>query len=211
MRLISIAYIGCCLLYGCATVQYTSIGEEKLKSMAIASAIEDYSSSLSANKDSVFFVKYHDSVFFEASIVKDGNVYRFLRGSLYEGVIAVTVLPVSEWNFLYGIDSNGTLRQHTYPTKVLIINNKLFYWDLKQCELSPDIISILAKYHLLQDDEDGILDMPDNPINDGIKGTVYYYGRRNPGKFKRRTSRVAIGFERPPRIKRKYRIGPLIE
>ncbi len=206
MRLIIIVAISYCLLCGCATGQYVSPDAEMLKTMAIVNAIEDYYSSSFSKKDSIFIVKYYDSVYFEANIVKDGNVYRYLHGNLYDGVVAVTIIPVNEWKYLYGQDSNGNICRHTYPNKLLIINNKLFYWDLHQSKPSPAIISILAKYNILQDDENGIVDMPDNPINEGIKGAVYYYGRKNPRKFKRRTISVALGFQHPPRIKQKYRM-----
>jgi len=197
------------LLFGCSSVKNGIIQtRENLQETAICNAILDFSQSCKLYKnDSVFSVNFTDSVFGKAVLVqvdensyKDRRTHEWKRGSLCNGLVAVGILAYPEYKFLFTANTKVGQKGHL-PSRYIIKDGKLFYWFDDNYPLTQDMLDLLWKYNLLQDDEGGLIISPDNPINDRQKGVDYYFCKNNLLKYKRVVTNIGLGYYKPPKLK----------
>ena len=191
------------LLCGCVSLkkEMTQTGEN-MQAVAIHNAIMDFSKSCKLYKnDSVFSVNFNDSVFNEAVLVRDNEgTMQWKRGSLYRGIVSVEISASPEYKFL--ITSNTKVGSKGYlPSRHIIKEGKLFYWFDDSYPLTQEMLDLLWKYNLLQDDDSGLIIFPDNPINDSKKGADYYFCKNDLSKYKRVVTNIGLGYYKPPKIK----------
>lgn len=191
------------LLFGCASEKkgMTQTGEN-LQAVAIHNAILDFSQSCKLYKnDSVFSVNFTDSVFNEAVLIQDDErTMRWQRGTLYNGVVSVGISASPEYKFLFTANTKVGYKGHL-PSRHIIKDGKLFYWYDDNYPLTQEMLDLLWKYNLLQDDEGGLIMFPENPINDSQKGADYYFCKNDLSKYKRVVTNIGLGYYKPPKLK----------
>jgi hypothetical protein len=93
------------------------------------------------------------------------------------------------------IGSKGKL-----PSRFIEKNGKLFYWWDDDYPLTEEVIAVLKKYNLFQDDNDGLITVPENPTNDAQKGAHYYFCRSDLTKYKKVVTNKGMGYYDPPKF-----------
>lgn len=195
-------------LSGCASVKKELIRTgDNDQAIAIHNAIVDFSHSCRLyKKDSVFSVSYHAKVYDEAYLTKRydpmfGNeIMTWMPGPLREDLVLVTISAAPEAHFLVTANTRVGENGHI-PSRYVIMDGKLFYWFDDSYPLTKEMLDILWKYNLLQDDDGGLITVPDNPINDSKKGADYYFCKNNLTKYKRIVTNIGHGFYKPPKLK----------
>lgn len=177
---------------GCSACMETFQPEEtSLKEAAINAAIHDFSTRCRlVARDSVFSVMFRDSVFTNARLVSDGDGCKWKRGELINGVAAVVIIGYRE-----RIRYSEEMKYKTLPSRYVIKDGKLFFWDDKDYPVTDETIDVLARYNLLSDDP-----WYDYPMDDQRKGADYYFCKNNLSKHRRVITNIGIGYYEPPEI-----------
>ncbi|MCQ2119425.1 MAG: hypothetical protein MJY84_05850 [Bacteroidales bacterium] len=179
-------------MYGCSAYKETFQPEEtSLKEAVINASIHDFSTRCRlAARDSVFRVMFRDSVFTNAKLVSDRDGYKWKRGELIKGVAAVVIIGHREL-----IRYSEETKYKTLPSRYVIRDGKLFFWDDKDCPVTDETIDVLARYNLLTDDP-----WYDYPIDDQRKSVDYYFCKNNLSKHRKVITNIGIGYYEPPKI-----------
>ena len=75
---------------------------------------------------------------------------------------------------------------------------KLFYWWDDEKDLTEEILDVLEKYNVLQDDDGGAIAFPDIEFDDRQKGARYYFCKNDLRKYKKVTTNK--GVYPPPKL-----------
>lgn len=182
------------LLLGCSSLKNSMIKTgENIKEVAIYNAILDFSKKCSLfQKDSVFSVSFKDSLYSLVLKQIDERNFRWVRDRFYEGVVTVSILAFPEYQFYYSEETKGKL-----PSRYVIKAGKLFYWSDHNYTVTEEMLAVLWKYNLLQED----FLIPEFSTNDSQKGADYYFCKNDLSKYKRVITNKAIGYYDPPKLK----------
>jgi hypothetical protein len=149
-------------------------------------------------KDSVYSVAFRDTLFRMVLTKLDNGNAEWIPGKLYDGIIAVRI-SASNYQFLLAdeakVGSKGKL-----PSKFIVKNGKLFYWWDNNYPLTQEMLDILKKYDLFQDNQGGLITIPINRTDDSQKGSHYYFCREDLSKFKRIVTNIGMGYYDPPNL-----------
>ncbi|NCT19376.1 MAG: hypothetical protein COZ75_06690 [Flavobacteriaceae bacterium CG_4_8_14_3_um_filter_34_10] len=168
---------------------------------AIKNAIIDFSNTNQIyRKNRVFSVNVYDTLY-RLVLVKSKDNYSYKRGKFYEGITAVTFIPLlSGDKLLLTSEAKVGSKVSKLPSRFIEIDERLFYWWDKDYPLTQDALDIYSKYNLLQDDEGGVIQLPDFTIDDSQKGVDYYFCKNNLLNFKKVTTKTGIGFYDMPKL-----------
>jgi hypothetical protein len=86
------------------------------------------------------------------------------------------------------------------PSIYIEKNGKLFFWWDDDYPLTEKTLEIFHKYNLLQDDEGGIIKIPDFVNDDGKKAAHYYFCKNDLTKYKKIITNKGIGYYKPPKL-----------
>lgn len=96
----------------------------------------------------------------------------------------------------YTVGTRGKL-----PSRYFEKDDKLFYWWDDDIPLTEEVLTILRKYNLLQDDENGLIQTPTQSSDDSQKGVHYYFCKDNLRINKRIITNIGLGYYEPPKLK----------
>lgn len=165
----------------------------------IQNAILDFSNTCRLyEKDSIFSVSYEDSVYRMVLDKLNNRNYKWIRGEILEGLVAVSI--VADYNsFLLTkeikVGSKGKL-----PSRYIEKNGKLFYWWDNDYPLTKEALNVYHKYNLLQDDKGGEIKFPNFTIDDNQKAAHYYFCKENLIKYKKIITNEGIGYYNIPKL-----------
>lgn len=91
-------------------------------------------------------------------------------------------------------------RGEKFPSRFVKRDDKLFYWWDKNFAVSKETIAMFKKYDLLQDDEGGVITIPDFVINDKSKAAHYYFCKTDLSIYKKVITDKGIGYYKPPSL-----------
>lgn len=107
-------------------------------------------------------------------------------------IIEVSILPEdSQWKFL--LSNEDSLGTPFISISYIERNGKLFYWEVNDSCLTPEVYDVLLKYDFIER-----RDVPSQEwllgrgyFRDGVKNHQYYFFKSNPEWFKRRYSSIS--------------------
>ena len=176
-----ISIFGVLLAFSCSSWKNTLI-ENGNHNDAIHNAIKDFINTSKLYKtDSIFYVRFVE---------------------FNDKILGVSIVGDSE-NKLYPTNENkiGTNLPY-FPTNYFIVNGKLFYWYDSTKTIDSNLITIFAKYNLIDSmNVDSIVGIPPITIDDSKKGVDYYFCRNNLKKYKKVTTRIAMGWYEYPKLR----------
>ncbi|MDX5429237.1 MAG: hypothetical protein LPK79_14140 [Bacteroidota bacterium] len=185
-------------LVGCSAFKH-GMTQSGNRDQAIQNAILDFSNTSSLyRKDSVFSVSFYDTM---GRMVLDEN-HEWIFGEPYEGVVAVSII-VANSRLLLTSDTKagGKGGKGKLPTRFVEKGGKLFFWWDDEHVLTKETLSVYKKYNLLQDDEGGLVTIPDFIIDDAQKGVHYYFCKKDLSRYKKVITNKGIGYYDPPKLK----------
>ena len=184
LLLLSLTIVSCSTTLSSLKVLHGS----NTKELAILIAIDDFSQTSLFKKDSVFSIKFHDTVYKKAIWVADekGTYYPYTEG-YYPELVAVTI--IGEENKYYYNEKENKI----YPNRYVIFKGKLFCWYDKKYPKTDKIIEVLRAFNMLQSEDPWSF-----TTDDSKKGADYYLYKNNLSKYKRIITNIAIGFYDPP-------------
>lgn len=148
---------------------------------AIQNAILDFSNTANLyKKDSVFSVSVLEIVNQDPLVVRIGK--------------STTKLLFTKETKIGCIDCK-------IPTRFIEKNDKIFFWWDKDYPLTKEALDAYAKYNLLQDDEGGIITVPDFVVDESQKAVHYYFCKTNLSKYKKVITSKGVGYYEPPKLK----------
>ncbi|HLY70085.1 MAG TPA: hypothetical protein VKR53_10190 [Puia sp.] len=148
------------------------------KNDAIINAILDFTHSHSfRGKDSVFSIHVQD---------------------INEEILGVSIL--ADRNKIAVVTENeSTYSYKGFPSSYFEKNGKLFYWNDSAKNVSPDVIKKFSEIMRIDTIIVGKY-MPPRILDDAERSTDYYFCVMNLKKYKRVTSRIAMGRYSPPNL-----------
>jgi hypothetical protein len=168
-------------IWGCTATKMTYVRRGDIYEDAIQIAISDFSTISKLYKN--------DSVF---SVGISGLIN-------YENIIVVGVRKNNRKLLLTNDAIVGSTKK--LPSRYIEKDGKLFFWWDDSCPLTEDALSVYRKYNLLQDDQGGIIKLPDSIIDDAQKAAHYYFCKEDVSKHKKVITNIGIGFYDPPSLK----------
>ena len=185
-------------LISCASFKKEFIKKGNLDD-AVQNAILDFSNTTSLFKnDSVFSVWPQDTLYRMVLNKDKEDNYKFIEGEHYKEIIAVGITANYDKILITDNTSIGVIGK--LPSQYLEKDGKLFYWWDNNKPLTQEILDVLSKYGLLQDDEGGWVKFPDATINDLQKGAHYYFCRNDLTNYKKVITNKGIGYYDMPKI-----------
>jgi hypothetical protein len=144
-------------------------------------------------KDSIFHIRYYDTL--HRMVLENVDDYnsRWVKGKPYEKIIAVSIMGFDSKYFID--DSLKVAKKEHLPSRYSIRDGKLFIWDDENFLTTNETISVLEKFDLITNDY-----LFDGGVYDAKKGVDYYFCRKDLSKYKRVTSKLAIGYYDAPYI-----------
>ena len=189
------------LVFGCSSMrEHTCCPEADLPDAAIRIAIEDFSNHCSLfRKDSTFHVRFNDKVHHKSTLYSSPDehgrpIWRNAEGEVIEGLVSVGIAGFGG-PYFYGESTKDRL-----PSRYIIVNDKLFYWEDADCPMTEETFNVFMKYGLLETDEDAW--WANLSVGCDDKKVAHYYFKKNDlSKFKRVLSTLAIGEYEPPKLR----------
>jgi len=181
MKTVQFLIISCILLIasGCASYKNGLIQAGGIDG-AIKNAILDFSNTPKLfKKGSVFSVTAH---------AKNDNDQLIVR------------IGENNMKFLLSADTKVGEIGGIIPTRFLEKKGKLIFWWDEKHPLTNEALEVYRKYNLLQNDEGGIITIPDFLITDNKKSAHYYFCRNDLTNFKRVITSRGIGIYDPPNL-----------
>ncbi len=86
------------------------------------------------------------------------------------------------------------------PSRYAVKDGKLFYWWDDDITLTEEALAIFGKYNLLQDDENGLIQVPSHILDDSQRGADYYFCKDSPGINQRIITNIGFGYYEPPKL-----------
>ena len=164
---------------GCKPIQKASLPNEE-SSDPIQIAVMDFSKKSNLYKKSqVFYVSKRNAV-------NNENVL----------IISITKNFTKLLSTAYTTEgSKGKM-----ASKFVEKNGKLFYWWDNDFPLSEEALNVFRKYNLLQDDEKGTIQFPENVLDETQKSAIYYFCRNNFRIYKKIETNRGQFYDRAPEI-----------
>jgi hypothetical protein len=125
-----------------------------------------------------------------SKIYKKNSIFSIKNGELEKEIIVLRI-GVNNMNILFNKDSIGKT-SNTIPSKFVEKNGKLFFWWDSECKIQDNTISTYRKYNILQDNENGLITIPEFSINDNQKSVYYFFCRTNLTQYKRITTNKGL-------------------
>lgn len=129
------------------------------------------------------------------------SVFRVDFTEINDMIFGVTIMDAT--NKLYPTKNNKVgSNLPDFPTNFLVLNSKLFYWYDSTKSINNDIILILSEYNQIDSiNVDSIVCIPNLIIDDSKKAVDYYFCKNNLLKYKKVTTKIAMGWYRYPKLK----------
>jgi hypothetical protein len=86
------------------------------------------------------------------------------------------------------------------PTRFIEKEGKLFFWWDNEYPLTKEALDVYEKYNLLQDDEGGVITVPEFTVNDAQKAAHYYFCKDDLTKYKKVITNKGVGYYEPPKL-----------
>lgn len=170
-----------CVLIAILTLSCASFKKQLIKSggrnEAIQNAILDFSSTNLYHRDTVFSVR--------ASSEDDPLIVRVGKNST---------------KLLFTADIKAGLKSNVLPSRFVEKGGKLFIWWDDNYPLTEEAIAVFQKYNLFQDDEGGLITVPNFTTDDSKKAAHYYFCKNDLTKYKRVITSIGIGYYDPPKL-----------
>ncbi|WP_431160691.1 hypothetical protein [Flagellimonas beolgyonensis] len=166
---------------------------------AIQNSIEDFSSlNRLYKKDSVFEVTYIDTLYNIYVENKGGGNFESVRGNKkYEDYCVLSIS--ANYNKMFYKSESNINDTYELPSRYLEKDGKLFYWWDGNFPVTSEIINVLKKYNLLQED-DGWSKLPEMSIDDSKIGVDYFFCRNDLTRYKRVVTNKSIEYYTPPKL-----------
>lgn len=129
------------------------------------------------------FIENAISDFSKTNLYKKGIVFSLRTSQIDQNIVLVSIIESSDNKYLYSKEK--FFDENKLPSKSFELNNKLFVWWDDDDKIDKATFDLLIKYNLLQDDENGMILLPDSSIDDNKKGVDYFFCKSNVKKFKR--------------------------
>lgn len=183
---------------GCATLK-NDFNQSGGLNETVQNAILDFSTTRLYKNDSVFSISYFDTLYSMSLDKTDPNNYKWVKGDVKKGIAAVGIRP--NYNqLLLTADAKVGSKNSKLPTRFTISEGKLFYWWDKDYPLTERALSIYKQYDLLQDDEGGLITVPDFKTNDAQNAVHYYFCEKDLTNYKKVVTSKGIGYYEPPKL-----------
>jgi hypothetical protein len=167
------------LLGGCISVKKGLVQKGGIDD-AIQNAILDFSNTTNLyKKNTVFSV----SVFEVAN--KDLIVVRI-------GINRMKLILTAKAK-VGSLDSN-------LPTRFIEKDDKLIFWWDDKYPLTEETLDVYEKYNILQDDEGGVITVPEFVVNGSQKAAHYYFCKKDLTNYNRVITSKGIGYYDPPKL-----------
>jgi hypothetical protein len=183
---------------GCASLKSDLVQSGGINE-TIQNAILDFSTTRFYKNDSVFSITYLDTLYRMSLDKTDPNNYQWIKGGVEKGIAAVGIRS-SNNRLLLTADAKVGRKNSKLPTRVIDRDGKLFYWWDKDYPLTEKTLSLYRRYDLLQDDEGGLITVPDFATNDAQKAVHYYFCTKNLANYKKVVTRKGIGYYDLPNL-----------
>jgi hypothetical protein len=129
------------------------------------------------------FIENAISDFSKTKLFKNGIVFSLKTKQINDEIVLVSIIESNDNKYLYSKEKK--IDENKLPSKCFELNNKLFVWWDDNHKIDKVTFDLLAKYNLLQDDENGMILLPDSSIDDNKKGVDYFFCKSDSRKFKR--------------------------
>ena len=133
-----------------------------------------------------------------SKLYKKGTVFKIMILNLNEEKLAVTIIKSGVKVLLKEKTKIGS--KGLAPSRYIEKEGKLFFWWDDNYALTENMLLMLSKYNISQDDDDGFRLFPDFEIDESQKGVDYYFCKSNLLKYKKVTTNRAIGYYDAPKL-----------
>ena len=131
---------------------------------------------------------------------KEDKIFNVRIKMVDEDVLKISIAGATNKVFRWKEDIVGS-NSNRFPTRYMVKDDKLFYWNDPDTPISDEIIFILKKYDLLDEDWQNEYDLPPYVIDDGKGGVEYYICKNNYKKYKKKEANTIMKHYAIPTLK----------
>lgn len=97
-------------------------------------------------------------------------------------------------------DTEPGSKNKLLPSRFVEKDGKLFFWWDNDYPLTEEAIAVFHKYNLFQDDDGGVITVPNFTNDDAQKAAHYYFCKNDLTKYKEVITNKGIGYYDPPKL-----------
>lgn len=97
-------------------------------------------------------------------------------------------------------DTKAGVKNKLLPSRFIEKEGKLFFWWDDDYPLTEEAIAVFHKYNLFQNDQGGVITVPDFTTDDTQKAAHYYFCRNDLTRYKKVITNIGIGYYDPPKL-----------
>ena len=134
-----------------------------------------------------------------SKLCKQDTVFSVYIKSLNDQILGISIIGTSDKLYPTLENKIGTNEKY-FPTRFFEENNKLFIWYDSTYYLTDELVNKLSKYNRIDSiNVNGIIELRGS-IDDSKKGVDYYICKNNILRYKKVTTRTAMGWYKPPKV-----------
>ena len=171
----------------------------------------------------VVFIPFSHCATWRETLALKGNINDAINNSIVDfthtsnlsktdSVFTISVIDINEETIIIGIsvpsevvyptnkNKVGTF-DNKFPTKYIINNSKLFFWNDSTQIITQEIFDILKQYNYIDFSRSELSYILVGGVhNDGVKGVVYYICKNNLKNYKKIGSNALRKHYKPPKL-----------
>ena len=180
-------------LFSCSTWKESLVKKGDYED-AIQNAILDFSQTKKLFKqDLVFYIGVYDPF-----VIFKEEKTSWIPHITHDEIIGISIIGGDET--LYH-KSDVELGKHNdnprIPSRFIIHEEKLFLWYDDTQPITQELVYVLSQFRLVRDNSEELFMI----IDDGKKGTDYFFCRNDLSRYKRVINNIAIGYYKMPKLK----------
>ena len=133
-------------------------------------------------------------------LYKKGTVFSVSVHEIGDKDPLVVRIGENGMNLLLTKEAKIGSKESKLPTRFIEKEGKLFFWWDDSYPLTKEALAIYERYELLQDDEGGIITVPDFTTDDAQKAAHYYFCEKDIAQYKRVITNIGVGYYDPPNL-----------
>ncbi len=134
-----------------------------------------------------------------SKLSKQDTVFSVHIESLNDQILGISIVGTTDRLYPTPENKIGTNKKY-FPTRYFEENNKLFIWYDSIYYITDELVNKLSMYNRIDSiNVNGIIELRGS-IDDSKKGVDYYICKNNILRYKKITTRTAMGWYKPPKV-----------
>ena len=178
-----------------------------LLSMVLLTGCNSWKSTLVADGDENDAIMNAITDFIHTCNLRNKDTIFVINKWIDNDTFLVIGISGTDENKLYPQKKQDTIGGYPYrlPSRYVVIDGKLFYWEDKSIKVSKEIVNVLSEFNAIDSlNYDSLVIFNPYVIIESKKAAHYHFCKNNIKEYKKNISKYAVEWYDPPKLKCGY-------